>query len=563
MYNVFFKRKQIAGFDKDGLPVIMEIVKNGSVIHEDEDLPKTKEPLSYPEPPNSETPFTHDPYNIWSDDFVDPYSYPDIEKWDFPKPEQNIRYRVPGRAHLSNTYPLSQFGYKDDVKGRHRKLLPLPANLPVPKKLPPLMHRKDTDISLEQALKNVYGMKSPRETNGHAIVINPREKLLADESADVVPPLPLRQKSAAPKSARGHSGRPTTASVRSSRSTDVSTDRSSRPISALNGSAITPTSNRLPRAVSAASPRSILTDTLTPRPTTAKPNVAFDVDDRPKPPRIFLPSVTPETPKSALRSDDRPMTGRKSVTIMEDGSLSRPSTTATSIRPLTASERSPFLYKRPMSSAVSARETIVAPHSARPRSERHMLPSELTKAYRPASCGVRPMTPAEHPKPYFHPGVTTVKTSDFSEFNPPPMFNPAPPSEHKMRLVPPPNPFFKKSKSKPEEIASMVTKSGLRITLNTDDSDEDIAAPLFLTGKSKKRSRRFTQENEDKLPFLRVSRPGSHAPGASVFGDGPFFPPSTSRAQVRKNSRSSSIPTVPSILTKNVVMPDVGGASDA
>lgn len=568
MYNVFFKRKLIVGFDEKGFPIIGELpVKNGDV---DPDL-VTKEPLAYPEPDYPELPFTSNPYEYWSDDFVDPYSYPNIESWDFPKAKENVRFRVPGRAHLQNSYPLTQFGYTDPVKGRHRRTLPLPVKSPVPKKLPQLMFRKEEELSLEQALKNAYGIKTPKYT-GDTIAINPKEKLLKEDTdAPEVPLLPPRKKSAKVKSTKVHNRPMTSVGERRNivgptppSATQLGPLRSSRPVSAMNGS-VPHSTGRQSRAMSAFSPRSILTDRSTPRPATSikrdtTGSVGFNIEPeespRSKPPRIFLPPETPETPitprsvpKSALRreGEERPMTGRKSVTIV-DNMTPRPSTAATDLPPLF--ELSPFNYNRPSSSAMSARETIVAPHSARPRSERHVLPPQLTSAYRPASCGARPMTPAEHPAPYLHPGVNITKTSDYSMFNTPPMTEtPRPPSEHKMKFVPPPMPFVTKPQPKKrkrkEEIASIVTKSGNRIAVNLDsDSDDDINAPLFSFGNSPREGTpSFARRTpDDKLPFLPQSRRSKSRKVAdtstSVFGDGPLFDQEMDRSMSRTSFKS-------------------------
>lgn len=565
-YNVYFKQKRIAGFDEQGCPIIKDLpLKNAGWYSSDDDLRTIKEPFAYPEPQEIKLPFNYNPYDMWTDEFADPYTYPDIENWYFPKPQDHVRYKVPGRAHLQNSYPLSQFGYHDKVIGRHRKSLPLPVNMPVPKKLPQLMYRKEEELTLEQALKNAYGIKEIPAHYDKEIVINPKERLLQDtEAEEDVPPLPKRKASAKSKSSKSRGSRPTTALSRLSSRLSVASKQSPRPVSAINGSLLTPTTE--PRAKSAVSPRSILTDGSTPRPATAgrpvKPNVEFSIDEdilpHPKPPKIFLPE-TLETPKSALRSarDERPLTGRKSVTILEN-EITRPSTAVASSRPSTA--MSPFTFNRPSSSAFSARETIVAPHSARPRSGIHVPLPSVAEIYRPKSSGARPVTPAEHPRPMMHSGVKITKTSEYSMFNSTPIrqdsVSPASTYERKevgrTRFTPPPMPFFKKSKSKKkDDIPSIVTKSGKRLTLDMfdDDSDNDLGAPVFTNGPPLRtgrtnRPKSSRKVNEDKLPFISDNgRPGSRAQGdgsSSVFGNDSLFTNDFPRNSVRFPTRRSS-----------------------
>ena len=567
----------IEGFDEQGFPVIKDkTVKNSTV---DGKIPEKGETILYPEPDMPKLPFIDESHDIWSDEFTNPYSYPDIKALDFPdKPKREFRYDVPGRNHFSNNYPFEMFNYTDPVMGKHRKHLPLPKDLKVPKTKKShdqlVYENGKIPMDLDEALETVYGINFPKERTDKAVVFDPHKATDEPiESAGLVPPLliPISQ-----SGDMSRPSRPTTATPKRTRSIDESQKISPRP---MNEVAQMPGNTKFKRAKSAASPRSILTGSTTPRPDTAKPSVGFKEAHAIKPPRIFLPPMTPETPKSAMRRDSsRPMTaGRKSVTIQEDGLISRPSTTMSSTRPSTASRRSPFFAPRstsefdnvrpisglermrPMSSIELTRQRLGTPQSARPRSDQ-LLPSELTSAYRPASSGVRPMTPAEHPKPYYHPGVTVTKTSNFSQSLPHPLRGSATPSEHKMKFVPPPPmPFFGNKKPKKEEIASMVTKSGRHLTLHIDDSeDDDFETPLFDVGK-KKPKRNFKKIINEKLPFLSMTgRSASRnrvQSSASLFGNGHTFPEENPRALSRVNSVSSSI-RVPSILTKNCISPE-------
>ena len=126
-YNVFFKRRMVLGFDEDGLPIISSVpVPNGVISHGDEDklslsdefpggIPKPRkghEPFAYPTD-YDEPPFDYDPYRMWPEGSVPPPVIPDPE-FDFPEISLALRYRMPGRSHLQQVYPLQMFGHGED-----------------------------------------------------------------------------------------------------------------------------------------------------------------------------------------------------------------------------------------------------------------------------------------------------------------------------------------------------------------------------------------------------------------------------------------------------------------
>ncbi|KAL4219042.1 hypothetical protein ACF0H5_021625 [Mactra antiquata] len=489
-YNIFFKRKEVLGFDEYGYPIIGKTrFKNGPIKVKDDDTTSiedgrmsvvSKEPFAYPED-GQEPPFTYDPYAMWTEGtFVDPYEYPEIDSYDFPRIEHAVRYRVPGRKHLQNSYPLTQFGYNERVYGKHRKNLPLPVTIPIPKKLPQLMYRKPDSMSIKDILKSQFGFKKmKKEAFEEGIEINTKTPLVDKEetSSTPVPALSLKKSSkkkvSSSKSIISRSVTPT----RMTRSAMVRSPRTPK----LNKARSTMKSKietRSPRAMSAFSPRSISIGSPSPRPSTSlnrSPRVYENIEEdmpHPKPSNVIIhkpppkytaipeqmvmPSRMQMPPKSALRLPDetRPdtgmTTGRKSVTIREDVNITRPSTTATTFRPSTAGL---FHRSRPSTDAKSAMETIVAPYSARPKSSHSMisdrsLPNEITEAYRPTSSIYRPMTPADfHPKPILHTDVTVRRASGQTMFFPPANISfsqNAPvehriPLEHRMKqMVPPP-----------------------------------------------------------------------------------------------------------------------------
>lgn len=481
-YNVYFKRRQVLGFDENGFPLIGNTrfnlqngtlrnrhIKPGAIKPDTEDIESDyndageapavsfKEPLYQDE---QVLPFTYNPYEMWSEDaLVSPYDYPQEDTFDFPKLAHAVRYRVPGRQHLQNTYPLSQFGYMDKAHIRSRKNLPLPVNIPIPKQLPQLMYRKPEKLSLQELLESKYGFKKrPDKDLEEGIVLDPKPR---SEKKTVlpVPRLFLKKKS-------GNASSPSPRSASSGKRRGIS-PRSAKVVRA-SASMDDQLVNRSPRAVSAFSPMSVSFGTPSPRSpgrpatTLGRPPRSVAIDEsasHPKPSRYIvpkdgpLPKHLPFPSKSALRmtstDEPRPETsgGRKSVTIREDVNLTRPSTTSTSVRPSTVGFSSQLKFLQPTTDAKSARDTIVSPYSARPRSSattysdlpRH-LSSDTVDIYRPPS-SYRPITPAEHPKPILHSGVTIARGSGL--FFPPVniSFNQQPPTEQRMRQMQPP-PFL-------------------------------------------------------------------------------------------------------------------------
>lgn len=478
-YNVYFKRRQVLGFDENGFPLIGNTkfnlqngnlrngsIKPGSIKPDKEDIESDsndageapavsfKEPLYQDE---QQPPFTYNPYAMWSEDaLVSPYDYPQDDTFDFPKLAHAVRYRVPGRKHLQNTYPLSQFGYMDKAHIRSRKNLPLPVNIPIPKQLPQLMYRKPEKLSLQELLESQYGFKKRQEQDLEEGIVLDHKPRSEKKTIHPVPRLFLKK----------NSGK---ASSPSPRSTSSGRRRGGSPRSAkvVRASAIMEDKvvNQSPRAVSAFSPRSVSFGTPTPRSpgrpaTTMGRSVEIDESaSHPKPSRYIvpkdgpLPKHLPLPPKSALKmtatDEPRPETsgGRKSVTIREDANLTRPSTTSTLVRPSTVGFSSELNYLQATTDAKSARGTIVSPYSARPRpsfttfsDHPHHLSSDIVDIYRPPSA-YRPITPAEHPKPIIHSGVTVTRGSGL--FFPPTniSFNHQPQTEQRMRQMQPP-PFL-------------------------------------------------------------------------------------------------------------------------
>lgn len=557
-YNVYFKRRQVLGFDESGYPIIGNTrFQNGPVkrAKTDEGHTSDQEPANQEE---EEGPFNYDPYAMWAQDtFVNPYEYPQEDTFDFPKIEHAVRYRVPGRKHFQNTYPLSQFGYEDSAHGTFRKNLPLPVNIPIPKKLPQLMYRKPDSMSLADLLKSQFGFKKLRDEDLEEGIKFPLVK--EDTPA---PPLSLKKKPGKKivTKAKGRKMSAPSSAIRSTRSDGISPRSAGRsPRSAKVSKAVSMMKEKLmersPRATSAISPRSISTGTPSPRPATTmgRSPRSIDIDEdapHPKPSRYVvpkdgpLPKNLPFPPKSALkvtipdepRPDTGMTTGRKSVTIREDANITRPSTSATTFRPSTAGA-TPREHTRPTSDARSARETIVAPYAAKPRSSfttlsEHPvpLPSDITEAYRPLSSFNRPVTPAEHPKPVLHAGVTTVKrSSDHAMFFPPTnlSFDQQPPIAHTVRQIQPP-PFL--NRVHPE--SRVRRNSSLKRTrFSTGNNSDEMSTngSFFLT------------DLPEELSASRASLAGSIMSKTSKTSKKPSPPPDYSSSARDKLIETSSV----------------------
>lgn len=551
-YNVYFKRRQVLGFDEKGYPVIAnsKYQANGSVKKrkqgkESMDEGRTSQ-ISNQDLNGKEDehmgPFDYDPYSLWAEEtFASPYEYPQEDAFDFPKIEHAVRYRVPGRKHLQNSYPLSQFGYMERVHGRSRKNLPLPVNIPIPKKLPQLMYRKPDSMSLTDILKSQYGFKKLQNEKEEGIPF----QFVQEETP--VPPLSLKKQPGNKIVTNGKGRKMSTASsaIQSTRSDDASVHvkrvKAPRTAKLFKASAtmMSKLTNRSPRSTSAISPRSLAsTGTPSPRPATTagrSPRSADITEDspHPKPSRYVvpkdgpLPKHLPLPTKSVLkmsipdepRPDTGMTTGRKSVTIREDANITRPSTTATVLRPATSGAPS-RTHPQPTSDAVSARETMAAPYSAKPKSNFMSisdhptpLPSEITEAYRPLSSFHRPITPAEHPRPVFHSGVTVKRSSEHAMFFPPTniSFEQQPPIAHTIRQMQPP-PFL--NKVKPE--AHMRRNSSLkraRFEMGDNSEENSTNGSFFLT------------ELPEELSASRASLAGSVLSRTSKTSKKPSPPP--------------------------------------
>ncbi|XP_045199207.2 uncharacterized protein LOC123553574 [Mercenaria mercenaria] len=565
-YNVYFKRRQVLGFDEKGYPVIgktkfqngpVKKPKVGKVPPEEAKTSAISNQDPTTDQDEHEGPFNYNPYALWAEEtFVNPYEYPQEDTFDFPKIEHAVRYRVPGRKHFQNSYPLSQFGYTDSAHGHSRKNLPLPVNIPIPKKLPQLMYRKPDTMSLADVLKSQFGFKKMKNEEEEGIPF----PFVSEETP--VPPLSLKKKPGKKIVTNGKGRKLSTVStsVRSTRSDGVSLRAHGKSARSAKFKAsalmISKLANRSPRSASAISPRSLSTGSPSPRPATTLGRSPREIDEdapHPKPSRYVvpkegpLPKHLPLPPKSALkvtipdepRPDTGMTTGRKSVTIREDANITRPSTSATDFRPSTAGA-SGWAHPRPTSDAVSARETIVAPYSAKPRSgfrtiseQTIPLPSEITEAYRPSSSFYRPVTPAEHPKPTLHGGVTVKRSSDHAMFFPPTniSFEQQPPIAHTIRQMQPP-PFLNKVKPNVKPETRVRRNSSLKRTrFDMGDNSDDVSTngSFFLT------------ELPEELSASRASLAGSILSRTSKSSKKPSPPPDYSSSARDKLIETSSM----------------------
>jgi hypothetical protein len=551
-YNVYFKRRQVLGFDEKGYPVIAKTKyqANGTVKRDKPEVETMEEgrtsQISNQELKEKEDehvgPFDYDPYALWADGtFVNPYEYPQEDTFDFPKIEHAVRYRVPGRKHLQNSYPLSQFGYTESAHGRSRKNLPLPVNIPIPKKLPQLMYRKPDTMSLTDILKSQYGFRKMQNEKEEGIPF----PYVQEETP--VPPLSLKKQPGKKIVTKGKGRKMSTASsaIQSTRSDDASSRaRVKAPKTAklfkASSVMISKLTNRSPRSTSAISPRSLpSTGTPSPRPATTmgRSPRSTDIDDdtpHPKPSRYVvpkggpLPKNLPLPTKSALkvsipdepRPDTGMTTGRKSVTIREDANTTRRSTTTSNLlRPATAGAPQ-RTHPQPTTEAVSARETIAAPYAAKPKSnfmstsDHPMpLPSDITEAYRPTSSFQRPITPAEHPRPVLHSGVTVKRSSEHAMFFPPTniSFEQQPPIAHTIRQMQPP-PFLNKVKPDARVRRNSSLKRA-RFEMGDNSEESSMNGSFFLT------------ELPEELSASRASLAGSLLSRTSKISKKPSPPP--------------------------------------
>ena len=499
-YNTLFKRREIVGFDENGNPLIEHVYQNGdinqhltnadvSVKGRDSTMTSKCTAFEHDDSDTIVNPCSYDPcVNAWDETFTRPYQYPDIENWDFPKIDKLVRFRIPGKCHLQNSYPLDQFGLQPQFKTRSRRTLPLPANIPIPKRLPQLMYRAPEKISLIEAMKNKFGIKVnvSRDIEGDK---GGKENLInnEEENNDHPPPLPIssqfRKAMGMDKEAKHPSDHNSEETPRPKAQHSLpwpkirsSSKRERHPSPTRQVGEISTKEKPSPNIFTDQPVKNIHMTHMSVLPSIKTTSSIFhehcQEDDawRPKTSHKRLVSARsphfhvgfdtkisseefqrPKTslatfaPRSALKVRDveRPetslATGRKSVTIRENDidSIQRPLTSGHSLRPTSVTPFTPSLpptprpstaeplsiprreKKRPMTDAVSALETIVAPHSARPI-KCTPLPKELTDTYRPISVGHnrRPITPVEHPRPTMHSGVIFKTMSEYGPFRP-------------------------------------------------------------------------------------------------------------------------------------------------
>ncbi|KAH3797033.1 uncharacterized protein LOC127838319 [Dreissena polymorpha] len=446
-YNTFFKRRQVVGFDSDGFPVVKNFRShNGDVKHsidaqedsEDEEsvsselqMSTTRDHLAYPEPEGSETPFSYDPCRAaWNDNYVIPYEYPVMEQWDFPKIGHPMRYRIPGRTHLQNIYPLQQFGLMGEFCSRTRKEPPLPENLPVSNKLPQLMHRPEEKLSMKQIFKQAFGITSPHEEEHEQMIeINAKRALLGMPQ---MPPLPFKNKPSEPKFEHPPS-KPLldpkpflwTRPARGQHVIDKGPDDYDRQEMAL-------TKKILPaiRTASVLTPKSVNDLTNSPYRTTvrkssdkpvingatqSKRNNSSNQEYTKQIPHTKDPTSA-STPIDAIilgRQSENVPSGRKSVTIHENFtprkrpltplSIRRPSFSNSSASDISNTSTSNLPYSTNTKTSVDAVKTI-------PLRPVAYLPSDATDTYQPVSVTKRSLTPLNIPKPILHPEVAAKRT---------------------------------------------------------------------------------------------------------------------------------------------------------
>ena len=514
-YNVYFKRRQVLGFDEDGFPIISkEPVKNGDIAQysdveeeEEEDhrtptpLPK-REPFAYPTE-YLDPPFTYDPYRNIDSEVLVPTEVEHV--FNFPAlKESAVRFRVPGRKHLQNAYPLQQFGLKGKAKSRHRKQLPNPMHIKVTRKLPQLMYRPPKDASLDQIVQEQKAKprkeveSSPREE--YDITPHDHKAPLTLKLSKAQESLSLSIDKRSPRSPRSprYTAKKGKLRSRGSQRSAKSAQPSKRYQAIIETSSPRPatsTSNRsLKSAISTGSksarvdtPKSVSIRALSPGPPVIDTHEDFT---HPKPSRIVVPKLSINIPpKSMLKNtmtsvrNERPETGRKSVIFQDEEKPTRPSTSATRIdeAPLSASK---LAKEKTVGLSLSRHKPHYRPYESE-LVETYRPESQITRPdsplYRPVSSSTRASSPTIHPKPVIHDGVTVQRRSDFIMFNPPTnlSFNVGlPPNDHSMKLMKPP-PALIKVKPKPR-------RSTIRLPHRFNDMevwDDNISATgsFFMT----------------------------------------------------------------------------------
>ncbi|WAR19021.1 SVEP1-like protein [Mya arenaria] len=450
-FNVYFKRRKIGGFDRDGHPTLAprgirrhdghpalattgdcklgshtnfpnNTLKHGSRRGRDKSDTSSSDSSSSDSDDSSvgnvntdrdakpfvqkfpvldrTTPFSYDPcIEQWNDSNVNPYSYPELDRIDLPRIGLPSRYRIPGKKHFQNIYPVEQFGLGPDSKTRTQLVVHVPvvAKKPVSQ----LMHRPQEKPSYEQ----IYGVKIQDEhSNEQGIEINPTRIL---QQLANPPPLPTK-KNGKPRSMK--TKKPASVAQRSNTFSRPSPNTvygvQDKRLSWIRQKLLPPvrkTAEFTPRT-----PGRMAADEPTPR--TAR-DVDLNIHDLQNgniqnggPTIVTIQRDFTQTPKSLLRmlsGKSESFSGRKSVTILDD---------QVSILSHRHSMKTPGFYPNgSMNGHIPTREHQ---DMLRPSSRPSFLP-DIHEREQLRLPDHRSITPVEHPKPVLHSGVSVKRTSSF------------------------------------------------------------------------------------------------------------------------------------------------------
>ena len=330
-YNMYFKNKQVLGFDDKGMPIIAHgSFENGDIkdpFHDDmypfgdkgETLPPLippLEPFSFSARPVSDMPFNHPPPKLKKKSFVKPSLEP-IKHFDFPNMREiPVRFKVPKRKHFENKYPRHTFGLPDEEEGYISK------KVPVPKNATKLLYKSPAGENIYAYLFKDGNIRTVSPGTGYiGEGIQPDLPLLKaqylGEDGEFESAPPVFEKLKLSDEPNTKLKRTMKGSATSSRTTWDRFD--SRPSTAMPGSRPSTTKNKLknPRspksAKSRGSPRSGRS---------TRPRGAPQMDSY----RSLTSSESPRAKSAILRAGSR---SAKSVSIRENGHISRPTTAGT------------------------------------------------------------------------------------------------------------------------------------------------------------------------------------------------------------------------------------------
>ena len=383
-YNMYFKNKQVLGFDEKGMPIIsLGGFENGDVKDPFRDqidpfgdkgdkLPPMMPPLetfSFSARPVSDMPFDHPPPNLKKKSFEKPAIDP-IKHFDFPNMREiPVRFRVPKRKHFKNKYPRHTFGLPDEEDAYISK------RMPVPKNATKLLYKSPAGENIYAYLFKDGSVRtmSPEEGVRPDVPLLKAQYLGDDGEFEFAPPVFEKLKLGDEPTSKPK--RTTKGSAAGSRSTRDGFD--SRPSTGIAGSRPSTTkSKRSPRSPRSGKSRG------TPRSgRSARSRGAPQEDSY----RSLTSSESPRIKSAMLRPESK---SAKSVSIIENEQISRPTTAGT------------FL-----SQARSSRPTTAGTSVSQARSTRHSLSglADIAETYTPRSVNIMEYAD-EHPGQIMSPG---------------------------------------------------------------------------------------------------------------------------------------------------------------